>query len=120
MILKGIVVKGSGQSTGKGFPTANINIRKRIPKLVSVARAEIANRVYRGILIVGAPTKHRRKYPKIEFFCFSKNCKFYGQSIEILTLKKIRITKKFDSPATLIKQIKKDVRLAKKYFQKHG
>ena len=120
MIISGKVVKGSGHSTKKGFPTANINIRRKIPKWVSVAQAKIDKRTCPGILIVGAPTQHSRKYPKIEFFCFSQKCKFCGKSIEIRTLKRIRPTEKFDSPAELLKQIKQDIRLAKQYFKTHG
>ncbi|MFH1597835.1 MAG: riboflavin kinase [Patescibacteria group bacterium] len=120
MIISGKVVKGSGLSTKKGFPTANINIRRKFPKWVSVAQAKVGEKTYPGILIVGAPTRHIRKFPKIEFFCFSQKCKFYGQSIEIKILKKIRGTKKFGTPKELLKQINQDIHLAKKYFKTHG
>ena len=120
MIISGKVVKGLGVSTKKGFPTANINIRRKIPKFVYIAQAKIEKRIHQGILIVGAPTKHKRKYPKIEFFCLTKKNKCYGKNIEIKTLKKIRLIKKFNSQAELINQIKKDVKQAIKYFKAHG
>jgi len=120
MILRGKVVRGSGQSTGKGFPTANINLRRQLPKLTSIAQAKIKQKVFPGIVIIGAPTKYRRKFPKIEFFSLVKLGKCYGQIIEIKNLKKIRATKKFTSQKDLIKQIKKDIKQAKQYFQNHG
>ena len=119
MIISGKVVKGSGQSTSKGFPTANINIRRKIPKGVFVASAQIDNKKLKGLLIVGAPTKHIRKFPKIEFFCLTKiNCR--GQQIKIKPLKKLRPIIIFDQPTKLIKQIKRDIQVAKSYLKKYG
>ncbi len=120
MIISGKVVKGLGVSTKKGFPTANINIRRKIPKFVYVAQAKLANKLRQGILVVGAPTKHFRKYPKIEFFCLGKIDKCYGKKITIETIKKLRPTRKFATQTELIKQIKKDIKQVKQYFNNHG
>jgi len=120
MIISGQIVKGSGQSGKKGFHTANINLRRKLPKLTSIAQAKIHQKIYPGILIVGASTKHKRKYPKIEFFCLNAKGNFVGETIFIKTLKRIRPTKKFASPVDLIKQTKKDIKRAKQYFKTHG
>lgn len=120
MTISGKIVKGSGLSAKKGFHTANINLRQKLPKFVSLAIAEIDQKTYPGILIVGAPTKHIRKYPKIEFYCLNIKGNFYGKRIVIKLLKKIRSTKKFDSQTDLIKQTKKDIKQAKQYFKNNG
>ena len=69
---------------------------------------------YNGVANFGiAPTFSRNKLV-LEINLFKKVSSFYGKTVEVFFIQRIRNEKKFRNKILLIKQIKKDIYKAKK------
>lgn len=112
-MISGKVVAGAKRGKKIGFPTANIKYNGRLGGIYAV-RVTLGGKTYPGVANIGyAPTFNRRKKMlEVYIFSFSKN--IIGRKIEVKLVKKLRNEKKFDSVSELVKEIKKDVRKAKK------
>ena len=116
--IEGKVEKGRQLGRKIGFPTCNIDINDYIiPKLgVYAVRVFIKNRVFKGIANVGyRPTFNQKKLLlEVHLFNFSGN--LYNKYLRVDFLKFIRKEKKFTNIDKLKKQIKIDLRIAKKDY----
>jgi riboflavin kinase/FMN adenylyltransferase len=118
--VSGSVVKGEQRGKGLGFPTANIAYEPDIlpPQGVYVVKVLIGKKTYSAMANLGIrPTFENRiskLHLEVHIFDFAKN--IYGKHVQVEFLKKIRSEKKFSGPRALIRQIKKDESLARKYF----
>jgi riboflavin kinase/FMN adenylyltransferase len=113
--IKEKVVPGRKVGRFLGFRTANIEIKNNInPKTgVYAVRALVNNKKYAGVANFGvAPTFSRNKMV-LEINLFEKIPPFYGKTVEIFFIKRIRDEKKFKNRILLISQIKKDITKAK-------
>ena len=113
--IKEKVVPGRKIGRSLGFRTANIEIKNNInPKTgVYAVRALVNNKKYAGVANFGvAPTFSRNKMV-LEINLFKKIPPFYGKTVEVFFIKRIRDEKKFKNRILLISQIKKDIRIAK-------
>ena len=113
--IKEKVVPGRRVGRSLGFRTANIEIKNNInPKTgVYAVRALVNNKKYAGVANFGvAPTFSRNKMV-LEINLFKKIPPFYGKTVEVFFIKRIRDEKKFKNRILLISQIKKDIRIAK-------
>ena len=113
--IKEKVVPGRKVGRSLGFRTANIEIKNNInPKTgVYAVRALVNNKKYAGVANFGvAPTFSRNKMV-LEINLFKKIPPFYGKTVEVFFIKRIRDEKKFKNRILLISQIKKDIRIAK-------
>lgn len=100
-----------------GFPTANINLSKKIPEGIYFSQTKIKNQKFCSLTFIGkAETFNEKKYHS-ETYILNFNKNIYGSWVTILLLKKIRKNKKFSSATKLIDQMKKDEQQAKKYFK---
>ena len=113
--IKEKVVPGRKVGRSLGFRTANIEIKNNInPKTgVYAVRALVNNKKYAGVANFGvAPTFSRNKMV-LEINLFKKIPPFYGKTVEVFFIKRIRDEKKFKNRILLISQIKKDIIKAK-------
>jgi riboflavin kinase/FMN adenylyltransferase len=111
-----------------GFPTANINPHHEVipPAGIYAVRIIFNGKKFKGVCYIGnRPTFAHRKITRglltkhIEVYIFNFNRNIYGKYFEIQFIKRIRKERKFANPGLLIKQIKKDILLAKKVFSLH-
>ena len=113
--IKEKVVPGRKVGRSLGFRTANIEIKNNInPKTgVYAVRALVNSKKYPGVANFGvAPTFSRNKMV-LEINLFKKIPPFYGKTVEVFFIKRIRDEKKFKNRILLISQIKKDIIKAK-------
>lgn len=109
----------TGQARGKqlGFPTANVNLHQKIPEGIYLSFCRISRVDYPSITFIGkAKTFEEKKYQS-ETYILNFNKNIYNQWVGIRLLKKIRGNKKFGSEKELVRQMKKDLNLAKEYFK---
>jgi len=119
----GTVVAGTGLARYLGYPTANVNPHHEAipPTGVYAVKVVFKGRSYDGILNIGfRPTFYSSndKEPSIEVHIFSFKGDLYGNDIEILFVKRIRLEKKFKVIADLVEQIKKDEKSARSILSK--
>ena len=100
-----------------GFPTANLNLAKNIPEGIYISKTRIGQFTYPGLTFIGkAKTfNESRFYAETYILDFNKN--IYSKWISVNLIKKIRENKKFNSADELVKQMKKDEKMARKYFE---
>ena len=115
----GTVVKGSGIAKGLGYPTANINPHHEVipPHGVYAVKVRLDKKMLRGILNIGfRPTfyNYRDEEPTIEAHLFGFKGNLYNKDIEVFFVKKIRLERKFKSRTMLVKQIKSDMKTARR------
>jgi|SRR3989344_2306761 len=116
--IQGKVIKGSQYGRKIGFPTINIDRRfflklKQKPKFgIYAGTVEISNKNYRAAIVIGP--KDIRGIPKIEAHIIGFSGDAYRKKAVIFAEKFIRNFKKFKSEKELIRQIEKDILIAKK------
>ena len=119
--ITGTVVKGEGRGRQIGFPTANISFfeDKKIPRGgVYITQTKYRDQDYHSVTNIGInPTFSDTSLLSVETHVLDFDNDIYGESIEISFLKNLREEKKFKSVNNLVDQIKKDVNLARDYFQ---
>ena len=112
--MLGQVIKGSGRGKELGFPTANVAYESSIlpPNGVYAVRVFWKNKILKGAANLGLRPSFREINPHVHLEVYILDFKqdFYGQSLEVQFIKKIRSEKKFASSQALIRQIKTDVR----------
>ncbi len=115
----GTVIGGAGIARKLGYPTANINPHHEVvpPSGVYAVKALLGGKQFKGVLNIGTrPTFYgsRDKEPAIEAHLFDFHDAIYGKDIEILFIKKMRDEKKFKDERSLMAQIKRDARRARR------
>ena len=114
----GRIVHGDARGRTIGFPTANINLKKRISPLKGVYAVKIwglQKQALLGVANLGTrPTvKGKTKY-LLETHIFDFNQEIYGQHLGIEFIKRIRDEKKFNDFNELKQQIERDSLLARR------
>lgn len=99
-----------------GFPTANVNLHKKIPEGIYISKTKIQKKVYQSLTFIGTAKTFGEKMYHAETYIFDFNQNIYGRWISVELLKKIRDNQKFKSVKNLIKQMKKDEQIARKFF----
>lgn len=112
----GKVRKHNQRGKKLGFPTANINLRKKIPEGIYTSKTKIKKIVYNSLTFIGQAKTFDEKKVWAENYILDFNQNIYGKWISVKLLKKIRSNQKFHSAAELVKQMKKDEQIARKYF----
>ena len=111
--FEGIVIKGDQIGRTIGFPTANIEVNKKIQipgDGIYACFVYIKGEKYRGALSVGnRPVIKDDNSRKIEVFIFDFDKNIYDMQIEISVIKKIRNQEFYDSVDIMKTQIKKDI-----------
>ncbi len=118
----GTVIRGTSLAGRLGFPTANINPHHEVlpPSGVYAVLTIFNNKKLKSVCYVGTkPTFNEQKQKHIEVHIFNFKKSIYSQYLEIQFIKKIRNDRKFSSPASLVRQIKKDIAYTRKILSLH-
>jgi riboflavin kinase/FMN adenylyltransferase len=113
--ISGKVIQGKKYGRRIGFPTANIKIFNQIKPLFGVYSVKIVfnKKTYKGIANFGVRPTFGSSSPILEVNVFGKNHNFYNKNIKVLFIDFIREEKKFKNSSMLVRQIKKDIKVAK-------
>jgi riboflavin kinase/FMN adenylyltransferase len=113
--ISGKVIQGKKYGRRIGFPTANIKIFNQIKPLFGVYSVKIVfnKKTYKGIANFGVRPTFGSSSPVLEVNIFGKNHNFYNKNIKVLFIDFIRKETKFKNSSMLVRQIKKDIKVAK-------
>jgi riboflavin kinase/FMN adenylyltransferase len=117
--FEGMPEKGRGIATKLGAPTVNLKVTngKILPSGVHASIIGSGNEIWPSIINIGIrPTffTEGETVPEINIFGFSG--KWPRKNTDIYLCSNIRKEKRFTNTDALKAQIKKDIKLAKKYF----
>ncbi|MFA7272667.1 MAG: bifunctional riboflavin kinase/FAD synthetase [Crocinitomicaceae bacterium] len=122
----GKVIHGEGLGRQFGFPTANLDLMtdlKLIPKIgVYAVQVKVGDdRMFQGMMNIGSrPTIHQNGQLSIEVNVFDFNEDLYGQTLCVQFLNCMRDEKTFANKEELIKQIKQDEILVRRFLTTHN
>ncbi|MFA6411027.1 MAG: riboflavin kinase [Candidatus Buchananbacteria bacterium] len=119
IVLQGKVKTGKKQGRKLGFPTVNLKIPQLIKKNqqgIYFSLVMVNKKIYPGVTNLGPAKTFGFTKPVCETHLLNFKNDLYGQRIKILLLIKIRKIKKFSNRNLLKKQIAKDIKAAKKFF----
>lgn len=115
----GTVVRGRGRGKSLGFPTANLNPHHETlpPGGVYAAYGFLGKKRLKGVVHIGRrPTfGDAQKSVEVYFLDFREN--IYGRELELVFIKRLRGTQKFQTPAKLQAAIREDIRKALNVFR---
>ena len=110
--ISGVVVPGAARGRALGFPTLNLSQpspRKLLPPDgVYAVRVATPQGTYGGMMNLGPRPTFGEHERSIEAYLFDVSGDFYGQTVRLDVLKRLRDTRAFASPAELVEQIKLD------------
>ena len=118
--ILGTVVSGAKLARVLGYPTANINPHHEAipPSGVYAVKVKLDKKLLKGVMNIGVrPTFYdhgRDTEPSIEVHIFSFHGSVYGRDLEIIFVKRMRAEKKFNTIDSLIEQVRKDEKAAKR------
>lgn len=117
--MSGIVIHGDKRGRDIGYPTANIQVTRRVSPLQGIFAVEVAgitDQPLPAVCSIGIrPTVNYRGF-LIEVHLLDFNADLYGKRLEVIWLKKLRDETRFDSVAAMVEQIEKDEADARDYF----
>ena len=107
----GWVVEGHRRGRTLGFPTANVKPDKDLlpARGIYAVRALLEGKTYGGVLNIGFNPTFSDTALSVEVYLFDFDGDIYGERLEILFIERIRDEVKFDGPAQLVEQIRRDV-----------
>ena len=110
--VAGTVVAGEARGRGLGFPTLNIapeSPRKLLPP-DGVYAVKVETRVgsFGGMMNLGGRPTFGDERRTIEAHLFDASGDFYGQSVQVAFVARLRDTRRFESPADLMAQLAVD------------
>ena len=112
----GTIIKGDRRGRTIGVPTANLqynNFQVELSKGVYAVKVILEDQIYNGIANYGIRPTFNQIIPLIEVHIFDFNKDIYGKKIKVQFKEKIREEIKFDGIEELLKQIKKDISMAR-------
>ncbi len=118
MIVRGTVVRGTGEARGLGYPTANVaHEAAGLTAGIFLARALVGTRVLRGLAVIGMWTDEATGHPSLEIHLLDFTGDLYGRTVDVAIGKKMRDLMRFDAVEALVAQIRKDVEDARAAFE---
>lgn len=119
-LVIGKVVQGAKRGQTLGFPTANLEISEDLYPKKGVYAVEVVwnQQRFNGLANVGmnptflSPQGKEERSLSIEVYILNFHQDLYGEEIQINFRRRIRDETRFDSPAELMEQIRKDVEWA--------
>ncbi|MFA4910144.1 MAG: bifunctional riboflavin kinase/FAD synthetase [Desulfobacteria bacterium] len=117
--ISGKVEKGKSRGKGLGFPTANLkSVEEICPKPgIYAVHVSYRDQPYQGVVNIGFNPTFKDKTLSIEVYILKFNKDIYDEYIKISFVERLRDEKAFDSPETLVEQIKKDVEMAREILK---
>ena len=117
--VEGVIKKGRQLGKTIGFPTCNIEMQNYVIAKLGVYAVKLNlvpnKKNYKGIANLGIRPTFNQKKILLEVNIFNFNKKIYGKRIRVEFVKFIRGEKKFENINNLKKQIKLDIKKAKKF-----
>jgi len=115
----GRVFHGDKRGRQLGFPTANVLLKRRVSPIsgVYVVKINTVNHCFYGVANIGSRPTVSGIRQQLEVHIFNFNDDIYGETIEVVMLKKLRDEMKFSSLDELTKQISQDSEQAKAFVQ---
>jgi riboflavin kinase/FMN adenylyltransferase len=121
--LRGEVVHGAGRGRALDAPTANLDVDDRFlpAKGVYVTEVRVDSEAYPAVTNVGVrPTFGDEGSLTVETHLLSGGRALYGKEMSLAFLERLRDEMRFDGPAELAEQIRRDVAAATRYFEQRG
>jgi riboflavin kinase/FMN adenylyltransferase len=124
--ISGRVIHGNKIGRKLGFPTANIQLKRKRVALTGVFAATVSGldkRFLPGAASLGVrPTLGQGLRPVLEVHLFDFDREIYGSHVSVHFLHKLREEAKYDSLEALTAQIARDVQATQDYFsgKHHG
>ena len=118
-IIRGKVRHGKDRGKKLGYPTANINFHEDIPHGIYISQTLTGSTLFNSVTFVGNATTFNEKKAFVETHIFNFDANLYNKWIEIRLLKKIRKNMRFENAESLVREIRKDIKTAKKYFKQN-
>ena len=116
IFLSGIVVKGLGIAKKLGFSTINLPVRN-MPRALTfgiyAVRVKTKIGLFGGVAHYGPRVFHHAPV-SFEVHCFGLKKNLHRRRVSVEIIEKIRRVKNFKNQTLLIKEIRRDVREAKK------
>jgi riboflavin kinase/FMN adenylyltransferase len=115
----GRVFHGDKRGRQLGFPTANVLLKRRVSPISGVyaVKVKTVEHSFYGVANIGSRPTVSGIRQQLEVHIFNFNKDIYGQTIEVVMLKKLRDEIKFSSIDDLKKQISQDSEQAKAFVQ---
>lgn len=122
--LVGKVVDGYHEGRKLGFPTANLDTEQSgqlVPAAgvyAVTARTQRSMEMKRAMMNIGTRPTFDGHETTLETYILNFSDDIYGQTLTVSFMHRIRAEHKFDSPAELVEQLKKDAETVDKQFEK--
>jgi len=117
--IKGKVKAGEKKGRRLGFPTINVAIPRFIKKNqwgIYFSLIKINHKIYPGVTHLGPVKTFSLGRKTCETYLLTLNHNLYNKAVEKKLIFKFREIERFPNVAKLKKQIKKDIKAAKKFF----
>jgi riboflavin kinase/FMN adenylyltransferase len=116
--LPGVIVHGSDRGKSLGFPTANLSVWKERAcpgPGVYTCLAEVDGRRWQAVTNIGVrPTfDNSHGMTRVEAHLLDYDGDLYGKVMRLTFIDRLRDEQRFADPAALVRQIERDVRLAR-------
>ncbi len=114
--LRGTVVTGRQVGRQIGFPTANLQPapRQLLPaRGVYAVETAIGRTTYRGVCNIGTRPTFGESTVSVEVHLMGFDGDIYGQTLDVVFVRRLRDEMAFESPEKLIEQIRRDLDLAR-------
>ena len=116
--IAGRVARGDSRGTALGFPTANLVTDNEIlPDGVFISESVWKGRSFPSVTSIGTNPTFGPNPVRIETHLLDTRARLLGAKLCVRLLRKIRTTRKFPDPQTLVGQIREDVAAARAYFR---
>jgi riboflavin kinase/FMN adenylyltransferase len=115
----GRVFHGDKRGRQLGFPTANVKLKRRVSPVngVYAVKVKTGKGLFFGVANIGSRPTVAGIRQQLEVHIFDFDFDLYGQTIEVILLKKLRKEMKFDSLSALTEQIVMDSEQARQFVQ---
>ena len=110
--ISGRVVRGLGLGKKLGFPTANVNLNRRLAPVDGIFAARVnglAESALDGVVSVGVRPTVGGVEPLVEVFIFDFDRDIYGKYITIEFIERLREERTYSDIEAMTKQMHKDV-----------
>jgi riboflavin kinase/FMN adenylyltransferase len=119
--IEGTVIPGHSRGRGLGAPTANLRTANEIlPDGVFITETVWRGRALPSVTSVGTSPTFGRNPVTVETHILDCRARLYGARFTVRFLKKIRPTRKYADPQALAARIRKDIAIARSYFEGQG
>ena len=110
--MSGKVIRGLGLGRNLGFPTANVNLNRRLTPVDGIFAARVGglgDRLLDGVASVGTRPTVGGVKPLLEVFIFDFDHDIYGEYITVHFVERLREERKYSDVDSMVEQIHRDV-----------